>query len=374
MSRTRLHVFGLAALALVMAWLYGSIDYLGAFADVDLKQYRAMAQAVPRWATETPQPFVFRILGPYLVGLLPVADPLGFRLLTIAVLVALTVALYTFQRRLGLVGSIAALTAALLTFNPYVFGFFAFNPFQLADVLAMLAIVTAFHLLLDRRWGLFALVTALGVLSREPALLVLPAAAVYVGRGENVRSEAGRLLLASVPAMVLFVLPRLLIEPTGGPSLWQTFLNASGKAASPETWYRLLINAWAPLSLLPLVLFETTRAFVRRHLFLMAFAALVLASAMFGGDQERLIAPAFVTVYALVGYLLQHDRWPLWTRGVLVAAAVLTSLHHLTARFPLPSRTWTIVLSLLALAVVTGVGVWVRSQRSERTTVDSTVR
>lgn len=365
MSRTKLHVFGLAALALVMTWLYGSIDYLGEFAHVDLRHYRAMAQAVPRWAAETPQPFVFRILGPYLVGLLPVADPLGFRLLTAAALVALTVALYAFQRRLELEASIAAFTAALLTLNPYVFGFFAFNPFQLPDVLAMLAIVMAFHAMLDRRWVLFALITALGVLSREPALLVLPAAAVYVWRRESMRSEAVRLLLASAPALILFALPRLLIEPTGGPSLWQTFLNASGKAASPETWYRLLVNAWSPLSLLPLVLFETARAFVRQHLFLVVFAALVLASAMFGGDQERLVAPAFIAVYSLIGYLLQHERWPRWTQAVLVAAAVLTSLHHLTARFPLPSRIWTIVLSLLALGIATGVGMWVRSQRPE---------
>ena len=103
------YALALAVLSLVMAWLYGTIDYLGLYANVDLKHYRALAQAVPWWATETPQPFVFRILGPYLVGLLPVPDPLGFRLLTTAGLAVLTVLLFAFLLRdvfiLGLIES-----------------------------------------------------------------------------------------------------------------------------------------------------------------------------------------------------------------------------------------------------------------------------
>src|SRR5690606_36453046 len=97
------------------------------------------------------------------------------------------------------------------------------------------------------------------------------------------------------------------------------------------------------------------------------FATLVLLSAMFGGDQERLVAPAFILVYPLIGYLVQHERWVPWTRYVLIAAALLTSLHHLTARFPLPGRTWTIALSLLGLAAATLTSMWVRYQRLDLT-------
>lgn len=364
MNRTRLHVLGLAALAFVMAWLYGSIDYLGEFAHVDLRHYRAMAQAAPGLA-DVPRPFAHRLLGPYLVGLLPVPDPLGFRLLTTGALIVLVILLYAFLLRLGLTRPVAFLTSALLPFNPYVFGFPAFNPFQLDDVLVMAFVVLAFLALLDRRWLLYALVLALGAATREPALLVIPAALLYLWRQGPSRAELERWLFASLPAIAVFVGLRLTLAAEG-PGFFVLLFDHVEKAASPGTWYRLLVNAWAPLSLLPLILFETTRAFIREYLFLVGFAVLVLLSAMFGGDQERLVAPAFVAVYPLVGYLIQHERWSPWTKGVLVAAAFLTSLHHLTARFPLPSRTWTILLSLLALTAVAGVGIWVRSQRSQR--------
>lgn len=359
----RRHGFALLALALVMAWFYGTIDYLGLFADVDLKHYRAMAQAAPGLA-DVPRPFAHRLLGPYLVGLLPVPDAVGFRLLTTAGLIALTLLLYRFLVRLGLTPSTAFFTSALLPFNPYVFGFPAFNPFQLGDVAVMALVVLAFLALLDRRWGLYALALALGAATREPALLAIPAAAVFLWERGTLRADVGRWLLASLPAIAVFFALRLAI-PADGPGFVFLLLDHVGKAAAPQTWYRLLVNAWAPLSLLPLVFFRTTRVFVRRHLFLVAFAALVLLSALFGGDQERLVAPAFIAVYALVGTLIERDRWPGWARGVLIAAAALTSLHHLTARFPLPDRMWTIALSLLALAVATAVGLWVRCQRSE---------
>ena len=362
----RRHGLILSALALVMVWLYGTIDYLDLFADVDLKHYRAIAQAAPGLA-DVPRPFAHRLLGPYLVGLLPVPDPLGFRLLTTAGLVALTLLLYRLLVRLGLAPSTAFVTSSLLPFNPYVFGFPAFNPFQLGDVAAMALVVLAFLALLDRRWGLYALALALGAATREPALLAIPAAAVFLWERGTLRTDLGPWLLASLPAVATFLLLRAAI-PADGPGFVFLLLDHVEKAAALQTWYRLLVNAWAPLSLLPLVFFRTTRMFARRHLFLVAFAALVLLSALFGGDQERLVAPAFVAVYPLVGYIFERGRWPRWAQGTLLGAAALTSLHHLTARFPLPDRTWTIALSLLALALTTGVGLWVRFRSSEHAT------
>ncbi len=367
MSRRRLglgYPLSLAALALMMAWLYGEIDYLGAFAGVDLRHYRVMAQAAPGFAN-VPQPFLFRPLGPYFAGLLPLPDPAAFYLLSAAALVALVVLLYRWMLEQGRSPATSALAAGLLTLNPYVFGFFAFNFFQLADVLALVGIVVAFHALGDGRWALFAAALALGVLAREPAVLVVPAAFVFLWERRRPNWDAVPVALAVLPGLALFVGFRLVVEPSGGPSLWQTFLNASGKAASLETWYRLLVNAWAPLSLLPLVFWRTTQSFFEEHLFLAAFGLLVLGSALFGGDQERLVAPALVVVYPLVGNILEDRRWTRPALAVLVACAFVTSLHHLTARFPLPSRTWTIALSLLALVVATATGWAVKSGRAE---------
>ncbi len=361
MNRSVGYALGLALLALVMAWLYGTIDYLGAFADVDLKHYRALAQGAP----DVPRPFAHRLLGPWLVGLLPMADPVGFRLLTTAALVALTLGLYRFSKLLGLKPWAAALTTALLTLNPYVFGFPAFNPFQLNDVLGMALVVAAFAALLNRRWGWYALALALGAATREVTLLVIPAALVFLWDRDLLRSDGLRWLLASLPAVTVFVGLRLAL-PAEGPGFVFLLLDHIGKALDPVTWYRLLVNAWAPLTLLPLIFWWTTWRFIREHRYLLAFAALVLLSALFGGDQERLVAPAFVAVYPLVGWIIQEHRWNRVALILLAAGTFLTSLHHLTARFPLPSRTLTIVLSLFALGIVTATGIWVR-RRGQKT-------
>lgn len=360
------HLAALAALALAMAWLYGEIDYAGAFAHVDLRHYRVMAQEAPRWPGAVPQPFIFRPLGPWLAGLLPLPDPLAFRLLSVAGLLALLLGTYGWLAAFFAGPRAAAFTAALLAFNPYAFGFFAFNYFQLADVLALLALLAAFAALQRERWGWLALALALGVLAREPAVLVIPAVPVLLG-SRRARPRAWRdASLAVLPALLLFVGLRLAVEPAGGPGLLQTFLNASGKAARPETWYRLLINAWAPLSLLPLVFWGTTRAFARAHPHLVLFALLVLASAFFGGDQERLVVPAFVAVYALVAVIVErHLGAHPAVRAVLVAGAFATSLHHLSARFPLPSRSWSIALSVAALLAVTAAAWWARRHEPE---------
>ncbi|MEM1044113.1 MAG: hypothetical protein AAGI91_16000 [Bacteroidota bacterium] len=360
MSRHAGHLLGLAALALAMAWLYGEIDHLGAFADVDLKHYRALAQG----AADVPRPFAHRVLGPLFVGLLPVADPAGFRVLTSAALAALTLGLYGFGVQLGLTAWAAALVAALLTLNPYVFGFPAFNAFQLNDVLGMALVVAAFAALPGRRWGWYALALALGAATREVTLLVIPAALVFLWGRDRLRDDGLRWLLASLPAVAVFVGLRLAL-PAEGPGFAFLLLDHIGKVLDPVTWYRLLVNAWAPLALLPLVFWQTARDFAAAHRYLFAFAALVLLSALFGGDQERLVAPAFVAVYPLVGYVVQTHRWPRLALGVLVACAFLTSLHHLTARFPLPSRTWTVALSLFALAAVTATGWLVKRGRAE---------
>ncbi len=357
MSRRLGYPLGLAVLSLVMAWLYGEIDYLGAFAGVDLRHYRALAHG----AADVPRPFAHRLLGPSLVGLLPVPDPAGFRLLTTATLVALTLGLYGFGQRLGLAPRGAALAAALVPFNPYVFGFPAFNAFQLNDALGMAFALAAFGALAKRHWVWYAVALALGAATREVALLVIPAALVFLWERDALRSDGIRWIAASSPAVLVFVGLRLLV-PADGPGFLLLLSDHVAKALDPVTWYRLLVNAWAPLGLLPLVFWRTTVDVARRHLFLVAFAGLVLGSALFGGDQERLVAPACVAVYPLVGRILEDARWTRPALAVLFACAFVTSLHHLTARFPLPERTWTIALSLLALVVATAAG-WAAKSR-----------
>ena len=71
--------------------------------------------------------------------------------------------------------------------------------------------------------------------------------------------------------------------------------------------------------------------------------------------------PAVWCVYPLVAVLLDR-HWQARPRalGVLGIAAFLASLHHLTARFPLPSRRLTMLLAGASLGLALAASLWVR--------------
>ncbi len=344
----------------VLVWLYGAIDVV-AYARSGIQYYWPMADAAPGLDLAQPQPYVYRWLGPWLAGALPGPSPAGFYGLAVAASMALAGLMWAVLRADGRTERAAALTVVLLAANPYLFGFNVFNHFQLDDVLAQLSVGAGLLALWRGRYAAMGAVLAVGVLAREPAILLVPVAGVFLWERGRLRADGLRAGLALVPLVVLFAAPRLLLPTTGGPDLVQTFRNASGKAADPITWFRLLVNAWAPaVALVPVWPRETLEA-VRGRLHLALLGVLVLASAFFGGDQERLMQPAVWAVYPLLAVLVErHVAGRRLAEAVLLAAAVLTSLHHITARFPLPSKALKGALTLAALAAVLAMALWVR--------------
>lgn len=350
------------ALAVVAAlvWGYGALDPV-AFAEAGVKYYGPMADAAPGLDLGQNQPYVFRWLGPWLAGLLPLAVPTAFYVWAVVGSLALAALAYAVCRADGATAGASALAVVLLAANPYLFGFNVFNMYQLGDLLAQLGLGAGLWLLWRRQYLGLGAVLAATVLAREPAILMVPVAAVYLWEQQRLREDGWKLALALVPVVVLFAVPRALLSGQEGPHLVQTFLNASGKAADPGTWARLLVNAWVPVVAVLAVFPRETAAWVRGHLHLAALFGLTLASAFFGGDQERLMQPAIWAVYPAVAAVLAA-RWPLRSgaTAVLLAAAALTSLHHITARFPLPDRALTAVLAAVALALALAAAVWVR--------------
>ena len=349
-------------------WLYGSIDPIEHFGS-GIMYYWPMADAAPGLDLGQPQPYVFRWLGPWLAGVLPGPSPAGFYGLAVAASMTLAGLMYAVLRADGRSARAAAFTTVLLAANPYLFGFNVFNHFHLDDVLAQLALGAALLALGRRQYAVMGAVLAVGVLAREPAVLFVPVAAVALWERGRLRTDGVRAGLALVPVAVLFAAPRLLLDPSGGPSLVQTFANASGKAADPLTWFRLLVNAWAPAVALVAVWPREAARVLGGRLHLAVLGALVLGSAFFGGDQERLMQPAIWAFYPLAAVLVErHVAGRRWAEALVLAAAALTSLHHITARFPLPSKSLKGALTLVGLAVVLAVALAVRRAGGKATT------
>ena len=353
------------AVSALWVWLYGALDPV-VYAEAGVKYYGPMAEAAPGLDLGQPQPYVFRWLGPWLAGLLPLPVPTAFWAWAAVGSLALAALLAAVCRADGRSPEAAALAAVLLAMNPYLFGFNVFNMYQLSDLLAQLGLGLGLGLLWRRQYLALGAVLAVTVLAREPAILMVPVAAVWLWERGRLQTDGVRLALALVPVVVLFAAPRLVLAGQEGPHLVQTFVNASGKAAQPATWARLLVNAWVPVVALLVVWPRDTLAWARGHLHLVALFVLTLASAFFGGDQERLMQPAVWAVYPAVAAVLDRRWLPARSPGArvalaaLLAAGVLASLHHLTARFPLPDRRLTAGLAAAALAAALAAAVWTR--------------
>ena len=343
-----------------MIFLYGQIAYSQEpYAGWDLGKYRVMAQAAPGLAL-TEKPFAYRLLGPYLAGLLPIPDPAGFYGLAVIGSFALVILFYFFLTAEGIQPPIAAVTVIFLIFNEYFFGVTLFDYFQINDLLTLIFLIGLFWTMLRGRWLLFGMFLALGVLARETALLMIPVALVYLFETHRLRREWVPFACAAAPGVAIFGLIHLLVPVSGGRGLLEALWFYHAKLISPVIWFRLLVNSFIPLTLLPVVFFKHTWEFFTRRKYALLFVGLVLASTFFGSNNERLMAPAFIVFYPLIAAILQRSFYSRWgVLAVLLGCGFVSSFHPLFARYPLPDNPTYIRLSLATLGVATAAAAWV---------------
>jgi hypothetical protein len=354
----------LAVVAIAMVFLYGEIRYtIRPYSGWDLANYRAMAQAAPGLTRDIVPPFPYRILGPYVAGLLPLPDPIAFRLLSAAASVSLVVLFYGFLRTAGLTPAVTLISVVLYTFSRYWFGFTSWNYFQLADLLSQIYIVVLFWSMLSSRWWIFGATLVLAALTRETGLLMAPVALIYLWSRGELASRWRTLLLAIVPALLVFLLLRLTVPVGPGQGLSGALAANASKLLSPERLGRLLVTPLLPYTFIPLVFFEITIRFFRARVWALAFVVLVVASTLFGSNDERLMAPVFIVAYWLIGLVLEATGPRPWFVAVLLVAGFASTLHHMIARFPLQDPGLTRLLSLGALGVVTAAAVALRLQQ-----------
>jgi hypothetical protein len=365
-KRDRIHIIILCAAAAVMIFLYGTIDYeTEPYRSMDLRYYRAMAAASPRLAQDIPRPFAYRILGPYVAGLLPLPGQHAFLAVTILVSILLPVVFYHFLLEFGIGRNAALLAALLFLCNKHLFGMSAWNFFQVKDSISLLVITSSFIAILRSRWALLSLLLLVGSLNGESAVIMAPTLVLYLSDRKAARGEWGRALGGLLPALAAFVLIRLLVPATGGENLVDTFFHYSPKLRFPRTWVGLLLNPFVPLTFIPLLYFRDAVSFLRENRYLALYLFLVFASTLFGSNNERLMAPAFIVFYAFIGRTAEN-RWSdgtgLW--ALITLCCLASSFHHLVGRYLLPQQSVTRTISILTTLIVTGASyLFSRSQK-----------
>jgi hypothetical protein len=351
----RLYLLVLALVTVTMLFLYGRIDYTNAaFKDWDSLIYLDMASASPHLDPDAPRPFAFRLLGPYLVGMIPGSTENAFLAVNLALSFLLVYLMYRFLKYFGLRPPFACLATILYIFNKHFFGFTSWNYFHVNDVITIILLIVLFWSMMESRWLPFAAALCLGAATREAALIMIPVGFLYLAERRLLVREGGKFVAAIAPALALFAAIRLLVHPAAGPTLMQAVSTHWTKITSIERMYHVLVNPFVPLAFVPIVFFKRTFAFLKGRIHLLAFLVLVAGTTFFGHNNERLLNPASLVFYPLVGFILQDCVWP--NRGMLalvIAGGYLSSLHWLVALYPLPSRDATAVFSGGSLVAIT---------------------
>jgi hypothetical protein len=355
-----------------------------AFAEFDLHEYRLLAHAAPHLARDAQAPYAYRFLGPYIVGLLPMPDPQAFRLLNSIACLALILLFYRLLVNQGIRNNIAATAAILFACNRYFFGLFAWDPFQIDDVLALVCLTGCLLLLFSRRWLAYAFCFALGCFTREAVLILIPVSFVYLWEQGTLRKEFKKWLMATAVAVAVFAMIRVFVYADGArmsvseilPYYRMKFGESAGNAFTVQAWFRRLIWCFMPFTLLPFVFWKTTRAFFSRRKFVLLYFMLVVITDFWGidnggGDAERQMAPAFLPFYWLIAEISQTDLLlPRWILPLLLAGGYLGSLHHLQGVYPLPSKRATFFVTLVSFAGIMVAGLW-RLRNQGRTAFQS---
>ncbi len=339
---------------LMLFFVYGKMGPdLSSKASWDLHKYRAISSAAPMLDASIPQPFAFRLLGPYLLGLLPGNTCQNYYIATLVIAMALVILFYCFLCNNGVRPEVAAVTVLLFSFNKYFFGFPVGDYFQINDLISLVMLTALYWCLLRRKWPAFSLFFILGVSARETALLIVPVSIVYLLESGTWRKEWKPFLLSITPGIALFLIIRKYIPCNGGSGLWQAFLLNYSKILSPGRLYALFINSFAPLVVVPIILCEKTISFFRKRIHGLVFLFLVLGSTLFGSNDERLMAPAFLMFYFLIAGLIQDCCLTapklMWLTLLLVFP---TSFDYVIGMHRLPNITVMYAISIISMGII----------------------
>lgn len=339
---------------IIMLFFYGRIDYSSdSFRNWDLKHYDAMAEAAPAINHNIPQPFAFRILGPILAGLMPFQTDFSFYILSLIAVLSLLILLYYYLIEHGVSCAIALVITVALLCNPYFIGLNIWDYFQLNDTLALLTILLAYIFIEKHQWFYLAVTLALGALARETWILIVPAGYMLLFQSRFGRCKFLPYTLSIFPAIIIAIIIRIYIDPVGGHSLPDAFKMHAEKLFHPGPWGGLTINSILPLTPIPLIFYNRAFEFLRSRPDCILIYILVFISALFGSDNERLMAPAFIAIYPLAGYLLTKIafRGRIFT-GILLLLIFLNSFHLIYGRYTFPDET-TMKLVRLGLLAAT---------------------
>jgi hypothetical protein len=347
-----------ATIALLAFFYAFGTERAGLLKD-DAGQYVRMAES-PQYLARLP--YTFRVLSPLLAGAVPGGSIGGFVLVTLVSLGLACIALYLYERAVGL-GHLAALAGAslfavsggsirMLTTPTYVDA-----ATYLSEAVAFLSLATG------RYWAFLAAVTV-GALNRETALLLAPLYAFATPRAER---RAGRIALAILlPGAVLAGL--LFVKLAAGGVLSGVPLATIAPAPQAlqqnvPTLTQLfdLFSSFGALWLLAAMNLPGPTPFLRQTLIFGGLLIFQLVVAR--GDEGRVLSHLFPIVIPLA--MLEVERTLRDSRSLAIVLVLACAASMVHARWVVLEPTAP-RYALVAVGTVVALGIVLLRQYSHR--------
>jgi len=340
-------LFLLSALAILQA---GTIDlHTDKTIAADQQYYRAIADAAPDINKTVLTPFGYRLLGPYLAGVLPLDQHTAFFLLNSAALFLLTVLLFRFIKSITHHDGVSFIMTAGFLFNRYFFQFLAFNPYQINDTISLALMLVSLEAVQRKRFLHLSLLLALTSLSREIWVLVFPFSLALALKERSSTREWVGMLGAFVPAFLIFLFLRWYFAVDWAGQSQEQFGSGIERFFSLEGFIKRFYMAFIPAAFLPVLFWKRTLQFFRRYPEWGVFLLFAVLSGFFGNDHERLMLPVAPLFFAVCAYGILPLLAGQSLRVNIVFGVIfyLGSFHHIWGILRLPSRSVTLGISLL---------------------------
>ena len=233
-----------------------------------------------------------RILGPLIVGALPLDPLVGFHALTLTSLFIAALLTWAAALRWG--------QAAALTSIVFFLGSWAVAPnlreYALVDPLAWAFVAAMWLATSHRQWWLAAVLGGLGVLAKEVVVVAAIAAAVAAWSPERGRLHAIRAATIAVPALVVVALLVLVVPGSGTDAvayLTKWWVDGLGSLGPLRVVYLVFASFGALWLLLPRGL-PALPSHLRRASWVFVGAAILLPAVGSPERMEELVFPAII--------------------------------------------------------------------------------
>lgn len=353
------YISWIVILSIFSIGLSGQIEYwMPEYSNMDQVYYRNMANSAPDLNFAIIQPFVYRILAPWVAGVIPINLEISFYFLNMFSLIGLALLIYKFLVTFNLENRVAFALTACFVFNRYFFQFLAWNYFQIVDTLSLIIIVYSFLLINSKKWLRLSLILIIGVLIKETVLIIIPTAFAYLYWKDYEKKDYMKLTMVSLIPIIVFIFLRILMQPVGGENIVTQLTTGITRFFTFEAFIKKFIIAFTPFGLIPFFFHKTLLEYIKKHKYVLVYFSLVLFVSAFG-DFERLMAPLAPFYLLFIGEIIQkflnekENKDDLKTFLLyMMAISFIASFYHIWGLLPLPGENITLVLTLAALGVM----------------------